>query len=485
MFLSPIDSCEVRPGPQFITRYIKTLANSTWEGFFHRYNDSLCSQPKSSLFIRGSYRVQQESLDTIRGSNKAMFNFTTIRLYPQSSQEERAILTLATKSCPNMLRVVDTVGGKAVFDVNHRAFGKRSCRSAFGISESELSALKLETRRKKSSKYDKLYFGEIPTIRVKRKYNPKCYQLPLQRHTAPNCTVCSKIRAGTGERPPRLSETRHRMTLRGEWASTTCETRPGGSFLTRHFNFTANTWECRFFYFLDPECKKLDFELNGKGIYIQSDASHLVPNAYEFVFTMNRASLTPYDSTTTEVLNSEKHNMCGIGKWETNVPKDLTPTDGCSTYRISIPHTEYDLLKIGTDNRGNKLLYVGQRATDSMVPSAPLRRPTSFQIPLVQCSAFRFKFVPPTTRPTTRPTSRFPKRPEIPIGTIPTFRPKETTTRKRTDSETARDTTGKKTVNNDDNTHRLSAYANSGTTFSAAYTLTTVTSLLILVVPQR
>ena len=45
-------SCEVRPGPQFFTRHITIFRNGTWEGYFYRYNDSQCSEPKLSLHVR-------------------------------------------------------------------------------------------------------------------------------------------------------------------------------------------------------------------------------------------------------------------------------------------------------------------------------------------------------------------------------------------------------------------------------------------------
>lgn len=483
-------SCEVRPGPQFVTRYIKILRNATWEGYFHRYNDSQCSEPKLSLYMKGFYKISEEPLETIVGSNKAFFNFTRIELYPHNGHEQETAVNVSTRHCPNTLRVVRSLRATDVFEVDIRAFRKRACRNAFGFLESEFAALKLETRRKKSSKFDKLYFGEVPTIRVTRKYKPKSYQLPLQRYNANyNCTICRKIQSGTGARPPKIPQKPPRpVVLDGQWASTTCELSPGGRFLTRHFKFIKDSWqwECHYYFYLDAECKSLDFELNGKGTFMGGIPSKLVAGAYDYVFTMNEAAITPFDSITTQILNTAEPDTCGkSGTWKTHVSQDITLTKGCRLYSISLPHTEYDLLKMDTSQQGNKLLYVGQRASDGSDPSSPTKRPTSFQMPLVECSSFKFKFVPPTTRPTTRTTTRF-RNPGIviPIATKPTPRRRETTTRRRTDRETLHKTT-QKINKNDDNTQRITgdvkaAYSNTAATWSSCKLLLLLSMLVTL-----
>lgn len=478
----------MRPGPQFVTRYIKILRNSTWVGYFHRYNDSQCSEPKLSLYMRGFYKVMDEPLETIKGSNKAFFNFSTIELYPHSGYEQEVAIHISDRHCPNTLQVVRSLRSTDVFEVNIRAFRKRACRSAFGFLESEFSGLKLETRRKKSSKFDKLYFGEVPTTRVTRKYRPKSYQLPLQRYNANNCTICMKIRRGTGARPPKLPQTPHRFVrLDGEWASTTCEATSGGVFLTRHFKFNiqnSRKWECHYYFYVDPECKKLDFELNGKGNFSYATPSKLVAGAYEYVFTMSEAAIRPFDTVTTRILNTAQPNTCGkTGTWKTHVKQDITETHGCKLYGISLPQTEYDLLKVETSHQGHRLLYVGQRASDGSDQSSPSRRATSFQVPLIECSSYKFKFVPPTTLPTTRPTSRFGNPGiVISIGTLPSMN-KDSTTRRRTDRETGRKTTHSRS-GNDFNTNMITAnvkfaYGNSAGTWSSCKLLLVLSTLFV------
>lgn len=456
-------NCEVRPGPQFFTRYIKILTNGTWEGYFHRYNDSACSEPKLSLYMHGFYKVYNEPLETIKGSNRAFFNFTGLELYPHNAYEQEKIINVSRKHCPNTIpRFVGSVGSnKAVFEVNIRAFRKRACRNSYGFLESEFSAIKLETRRRKGSDYDRLFFAEIPTIKVTRRYKPKGYQLPLQRYDAHNCTNCMKIQSGTGSRPPQLPRKelpRRSFVLNGKWASSTCETTLGGTFLTRHFKFNSASlsWEAHYYFYLNSDCKSLDFELIGKGHFTAGIPSKVVAGARDYVFTMTEAFMTPFDPVTTRLLNTLKSNSCGKQTWVTGKTQDLTPTGGCAMYGISLPHTEYDLLKMETTTKGSKLLYVGQRPSDLSDPNSPSKRATSFQIPLVECSSFNIKFVPPTTRPTTRPNTRRTRSPILKI-TIPTLRRRETTTRRRGDRETTTNTVDNTNVITNDKTPLIAA----------------------------
>ena len=74
-----------------------------------------------------------------------------------------------------------------------------------------------------------------------------------------------KIRSGTGSRPPKFLPTPPRpVNLDGQWASTTCEATLGGGFLTRHFKFTKDSlsWEAHYYFFLDNDCKNLNFWAN-------------------------------------------------------------------------------------------------------------------------------------------------------------------------------------------------------------------------------
>ncbi|XP_006783509.1 protein APCDD1-like [Neolamprologus brichardi] len=136
----------------------------------------------------------------------------------------------------------------------------------------------------------------------------------------------------TADIPPQLD---------GTWVSIRCEVRPGPEFLTRSYTFHPN----RHFQALQ------------------------------------------HYYTDTKLLNSTKPGKCGRATgWEVGVEQDLTPTDGCTVLGIKLPHKEYELFKIELDHRKHPLLFIGERPTDGSSPDRPLRRPTSFQAPMVLCS---------------------------------------------------------------------------------------------------
>lgn len=202
--------------------------------------------------------------------------------------------------------------------------------------------------------------------------------------------MCALVYRSSEQRPPVLPRSSAApLFLAGRWVSQRCETRPTVLFLTRDFTFDPDrhAWEGIYRHFSDPACSQPTFTLRASGHYAQGNPSVKVSGASEFVFKVTRVKITAMEEPTAKMLNGTRPGKCGqAGGWEVGVEQDLTPTDGCTMLGIKLPHKEYELFKTELDHQKHPLLFVGERPTDGSSPDRPLRRPTSFQAPMVLCS---------------------------------------------------------------------------------------------------
>ncbi|XP_061688439.1 protein APCDD1-like [Syngnathoides biaculeatus] len=382
--------CEVRPGPEFLTRSYTFQPTRHFQALQHYYADSGCENPAYSLAIRGKFRLRQASWIT-RGATKADHHLSSVVIVVHSLAAKQKLASRLPPSCvgPNLSRLMP---GKPLNLYNTRV--GRGCLAAMGFSMMELDLVRVETQHHiHGEEIQALFLGDIHTDWTERThYRPTGYQQSLQSamHHIHPCPVCAIVYRSSEQRPPVLPrQTQPSISLAGRWVSQQCETRPTVLFLTREFHFDPDqhAWEGIYRHYLDPLCSQNTFTLRASGHYAQGNPSVKVPGATEFVFKVTEVRVTAEDESTAKLLNRTKSGKCGnAGEWEVGMEQDLSSTHGCTVLGIKLPHKEYELFKVELDHRRHPLLYVGERPTDGSSPDRQTRRATSFQFPLMLCS---------------------------------------------------------------------------------------------------
>lgn len=382
--------CEVRPGPEFLTRSYTFHQNRHFQALQHYYSDSSCEEPSYSLMIQGKIRLRKASWFT-RGGTEAEHHLNKVGIVLHSLAAKQRLTSRLPRSCAS-LSLGQAVPGKLYELYNTRA--GRGCLMALGFSMLELDLVRVETQHHShGGKVQELFLGDIHTDWTQRtQYRPTGYQQPLQNavHHVHPCPACALVFRSSEHRPAVLPHSpAASLSLAGRWVSQRCETRPTVLFVTRDFTFDPNQhiWEGVYRHYTDPSCSQPTFTLRASGHYAQGNPSVKLSGAFEFVFKVTQVRITAMDEPTAKLLNGTRPGKCGqAGGWEVGAEQDLTPTDGCTVLGIKLPHKEYELFKIAFDHRKHPLLFTGERPTDGSSPDRPIRRPTSFQAPMVLCS---------------------------------------------------------------------------------------------------
>lgn len=182
-------SCEVRPGPEFLTRSYTFYPNRLFRAYQFYYGDPSCQEPTHSLLIKGKVRLRRASWVT-RGATEADYHLHKVGIVFHSRHAlldviERLNQTWVGQDCVGRLPQATAWLPGALYELpSARAQGH--CMAALGFSMHELSLVRVQRRLQPQPRavpqlVEELYLGDIHTDRAERQhYRPTGYQHPLQ-----------------------------------------------------------------------------------------------------------------------------------------------------------------------------------------------------------------------------------------------------------------------------------------------------------------
>ena len=176
--LCPLCRCEVRPGPEFLTRSYTFHASRHLRALQHYYSDSACQQPTYSLLVRAKLRLRQASWLT-RGATEADHHLQKVGMVVHSPGATQHLSARLPEVCVG-LGLGRMVPGK-LYEL-HNARAGRAWLGALGFPMGALGLVRVETQHHPhGGNVQELFLGEVHTDWAQRTHHrPTGYQLPLQ-----------------------------------------------------------------------------------------------------------------------------------------------------------------------------------------------------------------------------------------------------------------------------------------------------------------
>ncbi|XP_066939628.1 protein APCDD1-like isoform X2 [Macrobrachium rosenbergii] len=412
-------SCESRPGPRYVLRSYSFHRDSTFQLALHFYRDPSCAHPVHTLSAHGHITMGRPSWVT-PGGTEAEYTLTKVEVIAHSHRDAALIAAQVNATCPGkvnkpwkphrphtVLAYMETTNDVAQDEDCTRGLGgawhelqllrveetrlsklSASSSSSSSSSSSASSSSSSSSPTVTSGAKRELFLGDLHTdVNKQDLYRPTGYQTPLvnAKH-AVDCGICNAVARSSERSPPHLHAGPNLpLILAGSWASSHCETRPYGMFLTRYLTFSPekSDWAMTLRYYHDPECSRPSFTLAATGSYRRAN-----PPPYAYDMNVNRLVLTPEDADLANELNAYKGKECGDpGKWVAKISQDVTHTGGCLAVGVRVPTVEKEIMRSGIDDAGRIWLTLGQTATSAR-QEGNNPRPTSWGARLLRCQPY-------------------------------------------------------------------------------------------------